>query len=345
MEHFYEGWSGLPHVLAEFKGKAAVVVTDDTVAKLHLDYVAAELETIFSRVFVAKAEGEETKSFAALETLLNAFSANDLRRDDVVISLGGGGISDLAGLAASLYMRGIAHVVLPTTLLAMADSSMGGKTAIDFAGRKNLVGTYHAPAAIYANLAALETLADVEYISGLAEMIKYGIIHSRPLFDDIWRLREKIAARSLAVLKPLLVECARIKFHFAQEAGKDSGPRLLLNYGHTFGHAIETVCGFKIPHGHAVGLGMVCAAAFSRNMGGMAAEDVERIKKMLQYFGLPTLFPGKYGGPRDILQKMWDDKKVADGGLVLIIADDIGGAYVMKNADEAAALLAIHEIF
>ena len=346
--YIQNNWASLPASLsqANFIGRKAFIGADRNIADLYLADVKAALSPAFADMpqFILP-PGEAEKNLENTAALLTSFQNAGLDRHSVVIALGGGVVSDIAGFAASIYMRGISYVSLPTTLLAMSDSSIGGKTGIDFAGTKNLVGSFHNPGLVYINLAALKTLDAAQYISGLAEVIKYGIILDDSLFDYISANRADIAARSPIALERLVGDSVRIKSEIVAADEKEAGLRQILNYGHTFGHAIESLCGFSLPHGHCVALGMVCAANFSHNMGGMSLHHVEHIRNLIEFFGLPAKLPASYGiTADDIYGMMLKDKKAKDGALTLIISHKIGTVEIVENAKKKDAVKAIKSI-
>jgi len=341
-------WDNLPHHLSTqgITAKSAVIITDTNVAPLYLQQVLAVLAPHFALHHHIIPAGESSKNFAILQDILVACRQSALDRSSLLVALGGGVVGDLTGLAASLYMRGIKWAALPTTLLAQADSAIGGKTGIDMGGEKNLIGTFHQPTAIYANVAALKTLPQKEFISGLAEVIKYGIIFDGRFFDFVQNNRNAIAQRDFAALQDIIRRSCEIKSHIVAQDQYDNGFRQTLNYGHTFGHAIETLLDFKLPHGHCVSLGMMCAATFSRNMAGLPQADVEKIRYLLDFFNLPTALPQGSGlTPAAIAGMMRRDKKSRDGGITLIVSHKIGSAEILHNADAQHVQDAICAIF
>ncbi|MDR2183614.1 MAG: 3-dehydroquinate synthase [Clostridiales bacterium] len=346
--HIRSCWSDLPKCLAQagLNGRRFFIVTDENVARLYLEDVQAALSPFFGHMphFILP-PGEAAKSLENTSALLTSFARAGLDRSSVVVALGGGAVSDVAGFAASIYMRGISYITVPTTLLAMADSSVGGKTGIDFIGIKNLVGSFHNPCLVYINPAALKTLDTAQYISGLAEVIKYGIILDSGLFDYICDNRAKIAAQNPAVLEKIIRESLRIKSEIVTGDEREAGQRRILNYGHTFGHAIEALCNFSLPHGHCVALGMVCAANFSHNMGKMTMFHVEHIKNLLEFFGIPVKLPKGLGMTADdIYNMMLKDKKVRNGALALIISHEIGTVEIIEGVEKQEVLRAIGSI-
>jgi len=343
-----DNWHSLPSHLAScgIIAATAAIITDSNVAPLYLQQVMAILAPHFILSHHIIRAGETSKNFAVLQDILTACQQAALDRSSLLLALGGGVVSDLTGLAASLYMRGIEWAVLPTTLLAQADSAIGGKTGIDLDGAKNLIGTFHQPAAIYANVTTLKTLPQKDFISGLAEVIKYGIIFDGHFFEYILSNRNKLAHLDFVTLQDVIRRCCEIKSHIVVQDEYDNGIRQTLNYGHTFGHAIETLLDFKLPHGHCVSLGMMCAVAFSRNMGGLPQADVDTIRYLLSYFGLPTVLPRDSGlTPAAILKMMRRDKKARDGGITLIVSHKIGSAEILHNADAQHVQDAINVIF
>jgi len=346
--HIHNNWDALPSCLIQhgITAKSAVIITDTNVADLYLSPVSAVLSPYFALTHHIFPAGEFSKNFATLQDILVAAHKSALDRSSVIFALGGGVVSDLAGFAASIYMRGIQWVCLPTTLLAQVDSAVGGKTGIDFAGAKNLLGSFHQPAIIYANVSALQTLPQKEFISGLAEVIKYGIIFDDKFLDNIIDCREAIARRDFAVLDGIICRCCEIKSFITTQDERDVGLRQILNYGHTFGHAIESLLDFTLPHGHCVALGMMCAAMFPYNAGGLTQADVDKIRDLHEFFGLPTTLPKHHNlTPRLICDMMRRDKKASGGDITLIVSHKIGSAEILNNADEHAVIAAIKTIF
>ena len=346
--YFQNSWTELPArlVKANLNRRKAFIVTDKNVANLYLSALQATLSPLFTNLphFILPS-GEAEKNLASTAALLTSFQNAGLDRSSAIIALGGGVISDIAGFAASIYMRGISYISLPTTLLAMADSSIGGKTGIDFAGTKNLVGSFHNPVLVYINLTSLETLDAPQYISGLAEVIKYGIILDSDLFDYIHTNRAKISMRNPAALEKIIRDSVRIKSEIVAADEKEADLRQILNYGHTFGHAIESLCGFSLPHGHCIALGMVCAANFSRNMGGLTMFHVEHIRNLMEFFGLPIKLPARYNiTAEDIYGMMLKDKKAKDGALTLIVSHKIGSVEIINKVKKEDVMKAIKSI-
>ena len=318
-----------------------VVVTDEIVAALHGPSVLAALEGagVKARLLTVP-PGETSKSFTELERVIDRLLAFGLDRRDLIVALGGGVVGDLAGLAAALYMRGIDFVQVPTTLLAQVDSSVGGKTAIDTPRGKNLVGAFHQPRLVMADIDLLSTLPPRQLRSGWAEVLKHGLICDAAFFD--WLAGEGAvgATGNPVALTRAVVRSVEIKSAIVSEDEKEAGQRALLNLGHTFGHAIEGELGFdeaRITHGEAVALGCAMAFRFSAFSGVCDVAAAERVELALASAGLPTrLWAVGSPGAEALLNRMAGDKKAEGGRLTLILARAIGEAFVNKAVDRVA---------
>jgi 3-dehydroquinate synthase len=324
--------------IAPFARGRTVIVSDETVAAIHGPALTASLEAAGIRTAMATVPaGEASKSFAELERLMDRLLAEGLDRKDVIIALGGGVVGDLAGLAASLYMRGIDFVQVPTTLLAQVDSSVGGKTAIDTPRGKNLVGAFHQPRLVLADIDVLATLPPKQLRSGWAEVLKHGLICDPDFFDWLAGAGAVGASGDPAALERAVVRSVEIKSTIVSEDEKEAGRRALLNLGHTFGHAIEAELGFEeaaLAHGEAVALGCAMAFRFSASRGLCPPEDVARAETVIAAAGLPTRLEqaGRFDA-RALLGRMAGDKKAEGGALTLILARRIGEAFVARNVD------------
>jgi 3-dehydroquinate synthase len=284
--------------------------------------------------------GEASKSFSQLEVVLDALLAFGLDRRDLVVALGGGVVGDLAGLAAALYMRGIDFVQVPTTLLAQVDSSVGGKTAIDTPRGKNLVGAFHQPRLVLADMDVLQTLPPRELRSGWAEVLKHGLICDADFFDWLAGEGAEGVRGDPQALQQAVVRSVEIKSAIVGEDEKEAGKRALLNLGHTFGHAIETELGFEeaaLAHGEVVALGCAMAFRYSVAEGLCPAEDAARVEAVLAAADLPTRLDqaGDFEADR-LLDLMAGDKKAESGALTLILARGVGQAFVAKAVDAAS---------
>lgn len=316
----------------------AFVISDDQVAPLYLQRVVEALSRARpgGRIghWVLPA-GEASKTLARFGEAIAAIADAGLRRDATVYALGGGVVGDLAGFAAAAWMRGIDCVQLPTTLLAMVDSSVGGKTAVDLPQGKNLVGAFHPPRAVLADTAALRTLPPRELRAGLAEVVKHGAIVDAPFLDWLEANADALLAGDDAALAEAIARSCAHKAAIVERDPYEHGDRALLNFGHTFGHAIETGQGYGgLNHGEAVAVGMVQAARLSERLGLAPAADTARLRALLQRFGLPVSPPPGLDADA-LLAHMRLDKKAQSGGLRFIVWDGAGRARVLAGVPEA----------
>jgi len=316
--------------------KQAVVVTDQTVAGLHLAKLAAGLDGFTLRPIILP-PGEATKSFTMLEELCDQLLRLDVTRSDVILAFGGGVIGDLTGFAAAIVKRGLAFVQIPTTLLAMVDSSVGGKTAINTKAGKNLVGAFHQPVAVWADLSLLKTLPLREMQAGYAEIVKYGLISDPAFFGWCEANAAALLAHDSAALAEAVAASCRAKAAIvAADERETLDLRALLNLGHTFGHALEAEAGFssRLLHGEAVGIGMAQAFRFSARLGLCPAEDAVRVTRHLEHAGLRA-WPEQAGihgeAAARLVAHMQHDKKKTSAGLPFILARGIGEAFVAKD--------------
>jgi 3-dehydroquinate synthase len=322
------------------KGRRLAVVTDHTVGGRHGDALTASLTAAGLRhAVIALPPGEETKSFEHLATLSDQLLALELDRGDLVVAFGGGVIGDLAGFAAAIYKRGIDFIQVPTTLLAQVDSSVGGKTAIDTPRGKNLIGAFHQPRLVLADLDVLATLPAKEIRAGYAEVLKYGLLGDAAFFDWLEANGASVLALETDALAHAVARSIEMKAQIVAEDEKESGARALLNLGHTFGHAFEAEIGFdKLLHGEAVALGCALAFRYSAELGLCPAGDAARATRVIAAAGLPTRVADVAPKPLPVdrlLTHMAQDKKNTGGALTLILARRIGEAFVQKSADIA----------
>ena len=333
--------AGLGEVVAPLARGRTVVVTDETVAALHGPAVLSSLEAAGVRArLLTVPPGEGSKSFGELERVLDRLAAFGLDRTDLVVALGGGVVGDLAGLAAALYMRGIDFVQVPTTLLAQVDSSVGGKTAIDTPRGKNLVGAFHQPRLVVADIDVLATLPERQLRSGWAEVLKHGLICDSAFFDWLAGEGAAGAAGDPAALERAVVRSVEIKSTIVGEDQREAGRRALLNLGHTFGHALEAELDFdetRLTHGEAVALGCAMAFRFSARQGLCATAGAERVTATLAAAGLPVRLEaaGRFSAEA-LLKRMAGDKKAEGGRLTLVLARAVGEAFVQKGLGRSA---------
>ncbi len=322
-------------IAAALPAARCVVVTDRNVAALHLAPLKASLEE--AGLFLGDAvvaAGESSKSFAVLARLCETLLQLGVERGDCVIALGGGVIGDLAGFAASVLRRGVRLVQIPTSLLAQVDSSVGGKTGIDTPQGKNLVGTFHQPSLVLADLAALATLPEREFRAGYAEVVKYGLLGDAAFFAWLEQHWPQVFAgagseRLRAIETSIRAKAAIVK----ADEREESGMRALLNLGHTFGHALEAFAGYsdRLLHGEAIAIGMRLAFTYSVEQGLCPAEDAARVERHLAAVGLPAKIaeiPGKTPSTGQLLRLMAQDKKVKGGKLALVLVRGIGRAFI-----------------
>jgi len=322
---------------ATLRGGDAFVVSDDAVAPLYLQRVLDALAAARPGLRIGHwtmPAGEGSKTLATFGQAINAIASAGMRRDATVYALGGGVVGDLAGFAAAAWMRGVDCVQLPTTLLAMVDSSVGGKTAVDLPQGKNLVGAFHPPRAVLADTATLRTLPARELRAGLAEVVKYGAIVDAPFLDWLDARADALLAGDDAALAEAIARSCAHKAAIVERDPFEHGERALLNFGHTFGHAIETAQGYGgLIHGEAVAVGMVQAARLSERLGLAPAADTARLRGLLQRFGLPVEPPPGLD-PDTLLAHMRLDKKAQAGGLRFVVWDGAGRARVLAGVPE-----------
>lgn len=328
------------------RGRHALLVSDSVVAPLYAaavrDALLAARPDLHIAGFVLPA-GEESKTLAHFGEVITALATLGATRDACVFALGGGVVGDLAGFAAACWMRGVDCVQLPTTLLSMVDSSVGGKTAVDIPQGKNLVGAFHPPRAVFADTAVLATLPPRELRAGLAEVIKYGAIRDARFFQWLEQERAALLAGDPETLALAIAASCEHKAEIVERDPLEKGERALLNLGHTFGHAIETEQGYgslgndNLNHGEAVAVGMVLAARLSAALGMAPVSDADRLESLLQAYGLPTRTPAGLD-PEALLARMRLDKKNLAGRLRLVLWRGIGQAEVVPDVDESRVL-------
>ena len=317
-----------PHV----RGRRAAIVTNPTVAPLYAhDLEQALTAAGASCQRIVLPDGEAHKDWSTLNTIFDALLEAQADRRTVLVALGGGVVGDMAGFAAATYQRGVAHLQVPTTLLAQVDSSVGGKTAINHPLGKNMIGAFHQPAAVIADTATLQTLPAREYAAGLAEVAKYGAIHDEKFLSWLESNADALRARDAAALAHAIRRSCEIKAVIVEQDERESGARALLNFGHTFGHAIESASGYgQVLHGEAVAMGMALAARLSARQGRIAGTDADRLVRLLERLGL-TLEPAPRFAPDVWLSFMGRDKKNEGGRITLILLDALGRGAIVKD--------------
>ena len=322
--------------------RRAAIVTNETVAGLYLEPLAAALEAAGAAcVRIVVPDGEDYKDWATLNTVFDALLERRCDRQTVIIALGGGVIGDLAGFAAATYQRGVPFVQVPTTLLAQVDSSVGGKTAINHPRGKNMIGAFHQPLVVVADTDTLTTLPDRELRAGLAEVIKHGAIRDAGLFGWLEANVERLLARDPEALARVVKRSVEIKAQVVAADERESGERALLNFGHTFGHAIEAGLGYgSWLHGEAIGAGMAMAADLSARLGLLDGASVERLRRLLERAGLPIAGP-KLDADRYV-ELMAVDKKARWGRTPFILLEGLGAAVLRSDVPPEAVRATLH---
>ncbi|MCB1503019.1 MAG: 3-dehydroquinate synthase [Bauldia sp.] len=318
-------------------GARMAIVTDANVADTHLRTLTRSLEAAdVEYVSIVVPPGEGTKSFAAFETVIEALLEARIERSDAVLALGGGVVGDLAGFAAGTVLRGIRFVQMPTSLLAQVDSSVGGKTGINSTLGKNLVGAFHQPKLVLADIDLLDTLAERDFRAGYAEVVKYGLLGDAGFFDWLEAEGGRLAAGDSAARTRAVRRSCEMKVDLVVRDETEQGDRALLNLGHTFGHALEAAAGYsgRLLHGEGVSIGMVLAFGLSEKLGHCTRADVERVIAHLSDVGLPTRIsqiPGKRFTADELMALMAQDKKVKRGRLTFILVKGIGRAFIASD--------------
>lgn len=327
---------------AHVRARSVLIVTNETIAPLYVPTLRRSLgERRIAEVVLP--DGEQHKHLTTVSRIFDALMEARMNRDAAVIALGGGVVGDMAGFAAACYQRGIDYIQIPTTLLAQVDSSVGGKTGVNHPKGKNMIGAFHQPRCVIADVATLETLSDREYRAGLAEVVKYGLIYDVDFLGWLEANAEALATRERRAIIHAVRRSCEIKARVVALDERESGLRAILNLGHTFGHAIETASGYgNWLHGEAVAAGMCIAADMSARLGWITTADRDRAVQLLVRFGLPTEAP-KIGATR-ALALMGMDKKVLEGRVRLVLLRSLGRAEVVGDypAEALNATLAQH---
>jgi 3-dehydroquinate synthase len=321
-------------LLSTIRARSLLVVTDETVASLYLDPVLASLRG-FRIATLILPPGEQHKSLATTARVFDALAGAKIHRDGAIVALGGGVIGDIAGFAAACYQRGIAFVQVPTTLLAQVDSSVGGKTGVNHPAGKNLIGAFHQPAAVFIDPATLRTLPPRELRAGLAEVIKYGLICDEAFLRWLEDHLLGLLACDIDTLTVAIRRSCEIKAQLVMKDEREHGDRAFLNFGHTFGHALEAATGFsEWLHGEAVGVGMLMAATLSQRLGWLTGGDVGRLRQLLERAALPVAPPVTTAARMLELMKL--DKKVRNDRVRLVLLRRLGEATVAEDYDPKA---------
>ena len=319
------------------RGRVAIV-TNPTVAPLYFEQVRESLRTVGYDVHkIEIPDGEEFKNLITVNAIYTDLIRNGLDRGSFLLALGGGVIGDITGFVAATFLRGIPFVQVPTTLLAQVDSSVGGKTGVNHELGKNLIGAFLQPRLVISDVGTLVTLESRDFISGMAEVIKYGIILDADFLKFLSRVSDRILLRQHEVLSTIVRRCCELKSDVVGQDEREAGLRAVLNYGHTLGHAVETLTGYDgILHGEAVAIGMVQAARISQSFGYAAPADTETIVELIRSLGLPTVMP--HYSREEYEAVLNRDKKVRETGLTFICNRGLGG-FAFENVTDVASLL------
>ncbi len=323
------------------KTKKTALITNEQIADLYLSEITQTL-SIFDLKTLILPEGETEKNLETVGKAVEFLSDNGIDRDSSIIAFGGGVIGDITGFVASSYMRGIKFLQVPTTLLAQVDSSVGGKTGVNISTGKNLIGAFYQPSAVIADIRYLNTLEPNRFSEGLAEVIKYGLIRDEDFFAWLGSNTDRILALEPEVMAHLIERCCQIKAEIVSEDEREGSVRAILNYGHTFGHAIESLTDYSVyTHGEAVSIGMVMAASMAERMGMLSQADKKDITNLLESVNLPTKKPDLNNN--DFLESMKRDKKVQDGEIRLILLERIGKAIISNDYPNEILMKTISE--
>jgi len=316
-----------------------MVVSDETVAPLYLDQLLTALTGMRVTCQILPC-GEDRKNLHTVTQLFDAMLEASCSRSVTVVALGGGVIGDIAGFVAACYHRGVEYLQVPTTLLAQVDSAVGGKTGINHALGKNMIGAFHQPRCVVADIDTLVTLESRQVSAGIAEVLKYALIRDASFFAWLSEHMSALLARDRDTLTEVIIACCRIKAELVAADERETGDRALLNLGHTFGHAIETAAGYgEWLHGEAVAVGMVLAAEMSRRLGWLGSYEVDEIRELLVRANLPVDPPPNMTA-EDFLSHMKRDKKVSDGRIRLVLLESIGRAKLVSDYPDSV----LHEV-
>lgn len=342
---FDRDFTGLSKAISELKlqNKRFMIISDSNVGKLYLNECLNILRPIASSVKSITFEaGEGSKNLDTVKLVYGRLIDNKFDRNDIIIALGGGVTGDLAGFIAATYLRGIEFIQLPTTLLAMADSSIGGKTGVDFMAYKNMVGAFHQPKLVYMNLSTLNTLPKREFSAGMSEIIKHGLIKDSDYYSWLCKNINNIKSLDYETLKQMIINSCIIKKNVVEADPKEQSVRALLNYGHTIGHAIEKLMEFNLLHGECISIGMVAAAYISNKRGYISDELLEEITISIKEYDLPISVSGLSDEQIYAVTKL--DKKMQSDTIKFILIKKIGDAFIDTTVSKEEMLNAIRFI-
>lgn len=330
--------------LLETASKKICIVTDSNVSELYLKEVekllAPSCRSLYTFIFPA---GEHNKNLDTVQKLYQKLIEYQLDRNDLLVALGGGVVGDLCGFAAATYLRGISFIQLPTTLLSQVDSSIGGKTGVDFDSYKNMVGAFHMPKLVYTNIGTLKTLSDSQFSSGMGEVLKHGLIRDRAYYLWLYEYAEAVWRREPDALLSMVAVSNQIKRAVVEADPTEQGERMYLNFGHTLGHAIEKLKNFELLHGECVALGALAAMQLSVHRGLIEETELTRFRNLLTLYHIPTRVLGLEKA--DVIKATKNDKKMQSGAIQFILLKEVGQAFTDRTVTEAEMSTALDSIF
>ena len=345
LETSYEGILTEIKKISKNTNRKICIVTDSRVAEIYLnnlvEILKSDFETVETFVFPS---GEASKNLNTVQKLYERLIINHFERGDLLIALGGGVVGDLTGFAAATYLRGIDFVQMPSTLLSQVDSSIGGKTGVDFSQYKNMVGAFNQPKLVYMNLDSLRSLPQEQFSSGMGEVIKHGLIKDASYFQFLLDDKEAILDWEQDAVFRMVAGSCKIKREVVQNDPKEQGERALLNFGHTIGHAVEKLSDFSLSHGACVALGMVAASYISHKIGNISSQELDLIEKTISGYQLPIHLEHPKMNAEEILAATKSDKKMSDGRVKFILLKNIGTAYISHEVDDSMLLSGINYI-
>lgn len=343
LTHDFSALSIYLNALGYMKEQRICIVTDSNVGPLYAEEVKKALATNFDSVFVYTFEaGENNKNLETVNGLYEYLILHHFDRRDILIALGGGVVGDLTGFTAATYLRGIDFIQVPTTLLSQVDSSIGGKTGVDFMQYKNMVGAFYQPKLVYMNLSTLKTLPERQIVSGMGEIIKHGLLRDASYYQWLNDNHDAILALNPDTMEEMIYRSCEIKREVVEKDPTEKGDRALLNLGHTIGHAIEKLCGFTLCHGECVGLGLLSAAYLSVKLGNITENELQDIKNCLISFGFKTDIDGL--NPADVLCATKSDKKMVGNQVNFILLEHVGKAYIYRDLTDEQILAGIKHV-
>jgi 3-dehydroquinate synthase len=321
-----------------------VVITDNCVGSLYGKKFLSRLKDVGLNVHAIEfSAGEASKNINTVLDITEKLIKLEADRETCLIALGGGVVGDMAGFIASIFMRSVPYIQIPTTLIAQVDSSIGGKTGVDLPCGKNLLGTFYQPCAVFADLSFLETLPEKEFNNGLSEIIKYGAIDDEKMFRTLENNMEAIKAKDPKLMLGIVENCCQIKKSVVEIDEREQGLRRILNFGHTLGHALETISQYAITHGEGVALGMIAAARISEKMGYLEGNETKRIESLIRLAGLPVKMPKSLDGEKIIAQLKMDKKKKGDI-IHFVLLKKIGMPFISGNIEPGLITAVIEEM-